>query len=169
MDKPDRLLLRLEELLHNQVRAHEHLASLLVQKRQSLGANQHRRLVQLLQKENQSVGLISELEKQRLELVAELTLKLVPGATEPMRLGQLAERVDEPVRGRLLVLRQQLGQLMERVTRETRIARRATEALLHHVQGLMQTIGIACTAGVYGRSGATGGQAASLSTINTTA
>src|SRR5690606_29211509 len=123
-------------VLQQQVQAHEALLSLLQRKREALRTGGTRAMTELAALENEKVQLISELEKHRLTLVAELTLALVPDAAEPMRLGELAERMPEPARGRLLVLRHQLRERMEQVREASSVLRRATEALMKHVHGL---------------------------------
>ena len=122
------------------------------------------------QRENAVVQQISELEKKRLQLVADLTLALDPQAAQPLKLAELAQRLDEPDRGRLLVLRQQLLERMAEVRRQTNVARRATESLVSHMQGLVQSIGAACSGmSIYASNGAPPPQAMVLSTFNTTA
>jgi len=127
-------------------------------------------MIDALQKENSQVQLISELEKKRLEKVAALTLEIDPEAQEPMRLEDLANQLEEPVRGRLLVLRQQLRQRIEQVQREAGTIRRASEALLRHMQGLVQSVaGGIKGLGTYGDRGSMPQNAMSVSTFSTTA
>jgi len=166
----DTLVSQLEALLHEHLAAHERLQMLLKQKRRALGQADHQRIMAILEQENECVQTISELEKNRLHIVGELTLMIAPDAPEPMPMKDLAEHFDEPARGRLLVLRQQLRQRMELVKTETHIARRATEALVQHMRGLVQTIGAVCTsAGAYSPAGGVPNEVIAVSTFNTTA
>jgi hypothetical protein len=166
----DKLAAQLEALLQELLQAHETLGALVLHKRQALGRAEHDHVVQLLGQENQCVQTISELEKRRLQMVADLTLAVVPDAAEPLMLADLAQHLAEPVRGRLLVLRQQLRQRMQRIKADTGVARRATEALVQHMRGLVQTISAVCTAaGVYGPGGAPPDETAAVSTFNATA
>ena len=159
----------LERVLVDLIDAHEKLVALCVAKRGALSAAQHDRVAELLGLENIRMQKIGELEKQRQRLGGELTLALDPAAGAPLRLRQLAERCEEPRRGRLLVLRQTLEGRMRSASNEMKVARRATEALMRHMQGIVQTISSVCTgAGVYGRPGDTATPAA-MSTFNTTA
>jgi hypothetical protein len=170
VNEHDSLVVRLEALLHELLTAHERLQLLVKQKRMALGQADQERVVAMLEQENECIQAISELEKQRLNVVGELTLLIVPDAPEPMPMKDLAERLAEPARGRLLVLRQQLRKRMELVKTETNVARRATEALVQHMRGIVHTIGAICTsAGVYGPAGGLPNEAAAVSTFNTTA
>ncbi len=166
----DNQIAHLESILTRQVAAHEKLLSMLQRKRQLLRTADRPQLEDLSAQENQVIQSISELEKERLKLVGELTLLVDPAAKEPMRLAPLAQRLPEPHRGHLLVLRQQLKQKMVEVHRETVIARRVTESLVRHMQGLVQTVGSLITGvGLYSSHGAPPKEAMTVRTINTTA
>jgi FlgN protein len=172
MDKktPHALVSALEQTLQQQLVLHRGLLDLLKRKRDVLRANDARATADLCGLEHEKVQKVAELEKQRLKLVADLTLRVDPAAAEPMRLAELAERLGEPARGRLLVLRQQLLEQMRRVQQETSVVRRATEALAKHMQGIVQTIG-AISSGVstYGSRGAFPQQNTAVSTFSATA
>ena len=166
----ERQLRGLEDVLHDLIQGHEAFRSLLQQKRKALSEAKHDRVMELLEQENASIQAISDLEKKRLQIVAELTLAYVPQARAPMRLHQLAHHLPEPARGRLLVLRERLRDRMQNVQQETGVARRATERLVRHMQGLVHTLGaVCCGAGVYERSGTMPNESGTLSTFHTTA
>ena len=159
----------LESVLHQQIKLHEQLYTLMNQKREAMRRGDNPGMHELCDLENEKVQAISELEKQRLQLVADLTLHVQPDAAAPMRMLELADALAEPTRGRLLVLRQQLLERMEQVREQSSIARRAAQSLVNHMQGILQTLGALSTgAGTYGQRGAptVGGQ---VSTINVTA
>jgi len=164
------LIASLEQVIGQLLRLHGELLELLKRKQDKLRANDANGTMDLCKLEHEKVTRIAELEKHRLTLAADLTLVVDPNAAEPMRLAELAERLDEPVRGRLLVLRQQLLEKMARVQNETSIVRRATETLAKHMQGIIQTIG-AITTGVstYGSGGAFPQRNAAVSTFSATA
>lgn len=169
-DGRDNLVERLVGVLREQLEVCERLAALLQAKRAALRAARYPRLTELCELENQAVQRIGELEKQRLTLVAELTLAVEPNAPEPMRLAVLAERLAEPQRGRLLVLRQQLVERMAWIKQETGIVRRATESLVTHMRGLVQTVGALCAgAPVYDQRGAAPVRTLTISTFNAVA
>lgn len=168
--KAHALIVSLEQTLQQQLGLHRELLDLLKRKRDVLRVNDARATVDLCGLEHEKVQKVAELEKLRLRLVADLTLVVDPDAAEPMRLADLAERLDEPARGRLLVSRQQLLEQMKRVQQETSVVRRATETLAKHMQGIIQTIGaISSGASTYGSRGAFPQQNTALSTFSATA
>ena len=128
---------------------HEQLLSLMLRQREALRSADHRGVSELSRLENALVKAITELEKRRLELVADLTRVVDPAAPQPMRMRDLAERLPEPARGRLLVLREQLRQRIQQVKDESSVTRRATEALMKHMQGLVQTLSTAGRGSAY--------------------
>jgi len=166
----EKKIAKLEQILSKQLEEHELMFGLLKRKREALRQANHRLVRDCCEQENHRVQAIGELEKHRLRLVGELTLMLNPHAAAPMLLGELAERLDEPARGRLLVFRQQLREKMEQIRHDASVVRRATESLTRHMQGLVQTIsGAMNCGGVYGSGGAPPQRAMAMSTFNTTA
>ncbi len=166
----DKQLQQLEELLRGQIAAHEALGSIMTRKAAALRLADRRQLMDCCELENKQVQAIGDLEKQRLQLVADLTLMIQPQAGEPMRLAELAQRLPEPSRGRLLVLRQQLVERMTAVHRQTQSARHATQTLVAHMHGLIQSIGTAMTGvATYGQRGSLPTPALAVSTFSTTA
>ena len=164
MDKRiEQFVATLEGVLQRQIAVHTELLALMGSKREALASGQARRLTETLQLENQKVQAIAELEKSRLEAVATLTLLVEPNATEPMRMSDLAARLPGPAGQRIAAMRTQLRERMEEVRRQTTIARRATESLMRHVQGLIQTIGGAQT---YAHRGRLLQRATGVSTFN---
>lgn len=166
----DKQLAQLEDVLVKQAAAAERLEAILKQKLDAVRRAQHDRMTDYSRLENEQVQVIGDLEKQRLVLVAELTQLVDPDASQPLRLGELAERLPEPMRGRLLVLRQQLRQRLQATQHETSVARLAAETLLHHIQGIVQTIsGALSGVGTYGKQGAPPRVAMAVSTFSATA
>ena len=163
-------LVKLEQVLHQLLSLHGELLELLKKKRDVLRSNDTRAAVGLCELEHEKLTKIAELEKQRLQLVADLTLVLNPQAKEPMRMGEMAEQLNEPARGKLLVLRQQLLEQMKAVHHESGIVRKATDTLAKHMHGIVQTIG-ALSAGVstYGSRGALPQSSSAVSTFSATA
>lgn len=168
--KLDQHVQKLEAMLVDQLSLHQQLQAVLRQKRDALRGARREEIDQCCRAENGFVQKISELEKQRLNLVADITLILQPDAKGPMKLGDLAAVLPEPSRGKLLVLRQQLFDLMQQVREEASSVRRATEAVSRHMQGLMQTVAAAINgAGSYGASGAAPQSSMKMSTFSMTA
>ncbi|MCG8510810.1 MAG: flagellar protein FlgN [Rhodospirillales bacterium] len=161
---------RLAELLHTMLIEHQQLNATLDRKRQAMREARQQELAQLALLESEKVQAISEMEKQRLALVAELTLAVQPSAPQPLRMGELAEALDEPFRGKLLVLRTQLLAAIQSTQQEAATIRRATESLASHMNGLVRTIGALATGvSTYGSRGALPEAAAAVSTISVTA
>jgi hypothetical protein len=160
----------LDALCRRQLVLHDELAELLDRKREALRSADADRMSELCGLENERVQKLSELEKQRLELVARLTRRVRPGATEPMRMRELAECFTGPTRERLLALRGELVERMQAVQGKASRARLATESLLRHVTGVVSQVGAAAT-GVqtYGRTGHRPRAAMSMGTFQMTA
>ena len=160
----------LEETLKQLTTQHEQLLALLQRKRAAVCEADDQKVAALCRLENETLRTISQLEAERARQAGDLTLQVQPDATAPLRLGALAERLPEPARGRLLVLRNQLCQRMQQVQEQSSITRRATDSLARHMHGLVQTIGVLTTGvSTYDGSGAMPRQATAMSTINMTA
>ncbi len=165
----DKQLDNLERQLRELLEAHETMLTLLRRKREAVRHAAPAVVSECTERENECVKRIGAIESSRQQGVAELTRMFEPGATEPLRLAELAERLPEPRRGRLLVLHQQLKGVMEQVRREAAVTRRAMDGLLSHVQGMVQmvvqTVG---GGGTYGRRGRVTPAAAVVSSFSTT-
>lgn len=161
---------RLEAVLAQALQRQEQLLSLLERKRLALRSGNDRSMIDLTRLENAAVQTISELEKRRLQLVADLTAAVLPEAAEPLKMKDLAERLPEPFRGRLLITRGKLIDAMTRVQEQTSVVRRASESLLKHVNGLIRTIGVVSHGGAaYGQTGRVCHKPARMSSLNVTA
>lgn len=161
---------QLETVLKHLAERHEQLLGLMQRQREALRQADHHGVSEYSRQENTIVQAIGDLEKNRLELVAQLTRVLDPSAIKPMRMRDLAERLPEPSRGRLLVLREQLRERISRVKEESSVTRRATESLLKHMQGLVQTLSHAGRAAGYApASQPTSAHALTLGTLKVTA
>ena len=158
-------------VLTKQIEAHERLEELVKQKRRALVEGRTDAVMSLCRSEHEWVQVITELEKQRLKQVASLTQLVDPQAKVPMRLLGLAERLNEPHRGRLLVLRERLRERVASVQAETRVSRRATAALVRHMQGLANNVlSMGQQGAAYGRRGETAPPSgATMSTMSLTA
>jgi len=171
MDKAlEQAVVELEGVLRDQLAQHDRLASLIAAKREALGRADRPRIVELCGEENQCVQVLGEMEKERLAVAARVTLLINPTATAPMALPELAMHLPDPLRSRLLTLRGQLRARMEDTKRSAAVAAQASQALLRHMQGLVQTVGGLMT-GVqtYTRQGARPQAATRVSTFSATA
>ena len=137
----DKVLCQLEAALRAMHDEHEGLLALVQRKKQALAAAKPALVQDCCQRENVHVQQIAELEKQRQQIVGELTAAWAPNAAEPRR-------------GRLLVQQQRLRGLMAQIQSGNAVAALATESLLGHVKGVMRMVAEAVAGtGVYGRDG----------------
>ena len=169
MAKPqiEPLISSLESTLQRSYQLHESLLELMIRKRKALAAGQSDAMIELCRLENEQVQQISELEKNRLEMVARLTQLIDPDAAQPLHMRDLAMRFPEPLRGRVLLQRQRLREKILQVKEQCSIAKCATEALMKHVQGLVQTIGTFAAVGAsYSDRGGAPINATAVGTIN---
>jgi chromosome segregation ATPase len=148
-DPLDRHIPVLETVLKQLADRHEQLLTLMKRQREALRQADHHGVSEYSRLENALVQAIGDLEKRRQQIVADLTRLVDPSANAPMRMRDLAERLPEPARGRLLVLREQLRERIAKVKEESSVTRRATESLLKHMQGLVHTLGSAGRAAGY--------------------
>ncbi|MEM8738213.1 MAG: flagellar export chaperone FlgN [Planctomycetota bacterium] len=161
---------RLEAVLHQSLERQQQLLAALERKRLALRGGKDREMLDLSRLENAVVQTLSDLEKRRLQLVADLTRAVAPTASEPMKMRDLAECLPEPYRGRLLVTRTKLVEVITAVAEQTSVVRRASESLMQHVNGLIRTIGVVSHGGAaYGQTGRLHAKPAPMSTLNLTA
>jgi len=130
----------LEQTLRHLIDEHVALGRLIAQKQQALRDAKPVDVENCCIMENQHVQRIGEFEKARQGLLGHLTGAWAPDAAEPLTLIEIAQRIDEPQRGRLLVLRQQLREQIKQVQHANAVAHRATEGLLNHVQGVIRQV-----------------------------
>jgi hypothetical protein len=165
----DKLIAKLEDAVQRHIAAHEKLLTVMKLKVDAFRRADQQGAIACTRQENAEIQLIGEIEKQRLILVAELTRIVEPGAPSPFTMGELAQRLPEPSRGRLLILRGRLKDRMETVQRESSVARRAAETLLRHMQGIVQSIsGVITGISTYGKKGAPPRMAMNVSTFSAT-
>jgi len=166
----DKQIAQLETGIKAEMQIHEELLKLLKAKNEAIREGDVKRMARICGRENEKVQRLSEVVKQRLHLVADLTQQVEPNAERPMRLGELVERLDEPARGRLLVLRQQLRQRMEEVGRQTKLAKRTSVSMLKHMHGIVQSVGSKLTGiATYTARGLRPQQVTAVRTLNMTA
>jgi hypothetical protein len=166
----DKKIAQLEEVLQKHLEQNEQLLKLLMRKREALRGAEHSAVRQCTELEAEKLHAISELEKTRLQLVGDLTLMVEPAAREPLRMEPLAQRLPEPGRGRLLVLRAQLVERMQAVQQQSKVTQGALESLHRHMHGLIMTVSSVCSGvATYSATGARPRTALAVSTFSTTA
>ena len=136
-------------LLQAQCAAHDELLAQIAAHRQSLRKGTAESIVAALAAQNELVQRISEMEKQRLRLAAELTLSINPKAKRPMTLVELFPHLDAASAQRLTPLRDTLRDKAEQVRRELSPLRTASESLLRTMQGMLREMSSAANAGLY--------------------
>ena len=136
----DELVMRLEQILHSQQKDYENLGQLIQSKREAIRQADMNAIAELCQQENTIAQHVTELEKTRLILSAELTRTLDPTASRPLSMSEVAQAIDEPNRSRLLQLSQALRATIEEVRAASSIVRAAADALSRHMGGLLQTV-----------------------------
>ncbi len=159
----------LEDLLTRLRREHEQLLTLIERKRQALRASAPAVVAEVCQSENRHIQAIGALEKRRQVVVGQLTQRTIPGAKQPARLSDLAAAAPASQGKRLMGLHAVLRDLVMKVQRENRINRQATEGLVRHIRGVMESVGQALSqAGTYGRRGIQQGPVPLASTLSIT-
>ena len=136
----DELVMRLEQILHSQQKDYENLGQLIQSKREAIRQADMNAIAELCQQENTIAQHVTELEKTRLILSAELTRTLDPTASRPLSMNEVAQAIDEPNRSRLLQLSQALRGTIEEVRAASSIVRAAADELSRHMAGLLQTV-----------------------------
>ncbi len=165
----DKWIAKLEDTVQRQIILQEKLLTVMKLKVEAFRKADHDSVSACTRQENIELQAFAELEKQRLTYVAQLTQSLDHDATTPLTMGELALRLPEPARGRLLVLRSKLKERMEAVRREGSVLHRASETLLKHMHGIVQSISGAITGiSTYSKKGAPPRMAMAVSTFSAT-
>ena len=177
------MLTQLESLLHQELAQHAQLVGVLEQKRGALLKADPSRVTALCAQENACVQATSELAKQRMSLVADLALLVEPGAAEPEVIicDEVTSALDQLVAEGILKLLDRLQRErglaymfithdLATVRSQTSVAQRATDSLVRHMQGVVQSLAAAMAdVGVYSRAGRLPAAASKMSTFSATA
>ncbi len=148
------LVLELSGLLGELVGLYEQIKTMGERRLDAIRSADARGLAACVRGENELVQRVAEAEKTRLRVVGGLSEALgAPGAGETT-MGWLAQRVDGPRSDELGGLAATLRRLMGEVMQLNTVARRATETLSRHMEGLMREVKRTMNhAQVYGRGG----------------
>ena len=164
----DKWLDELEGCLRELDQLHDQLLGLVRRKHQAMRLAQHALIADCVERENAMVQGIAAVEKRRQAAVGQVTFALAPQARQPLRVTEIAGRIDEPRRGRVLVLQQRLQRTIGLIQQENEVARRATDSLLRHVQGVIQQVAAAVGGATYGRRGVVTSPAVAVSSFSIT-
>jgi hypothetical protein len=159
----DKWLDQLEACLAQLDVEHDQLLGLVRRKQNAMRMGQTALIADCIEREHESVKQIAHVEKQRQQAVGQITAALEPTAAAPLTIGQIAERVGEPRRGRLLVLQQRLRRTIGIIKDENDVSRRAADGLLRHVQGVIRQVTMAVGGATYGRRGVVASAVSSFS------
>ena len=160
----------LEKLLVKQVELHTSLLDLLKQKHESVREGNPKRMKEICGLEQERLEQISKLEQHRVDLSRKIATSLNPNAPQALRINDIAKLVGGSSAQRLLLLRVQLLDKMTQVRDQSSITKRATDTLLKHMQGIVQTITAVSTGTpLYSSRGAVNPQGMRVSTLNMTA
>jgi hypothetical protein len=159
----------LETLLQQLLREHEELLVLAAAHREAISHADPHSLGSCVQRQNEVLQRVAELEKRRLGLMARLAEKMKPltprnsaGGTRrgietlPDRptVSWIARTLPEPIRSRLVALAERLRELLAHLQREHAALREASNALAAHMEGRMRQLARKLShAGTYGRKG----------------
>lgn len=125
----------LEPLIAALTEAHEEMLALTLEHRSAISRADAAAIARCIERQGQAAARIGDLEVQRRRMVA-----LASPAGRPVTLTNLAERLPEPDRARVIAAAARLRDTLTRLQRETRTVRAATESLLAHMNGLMQQV-----------------------------
>lgn len=157
----------LERLLEKLLTEHEELLALAGHHRTAIATADPHSLGACVQRQNEVMQRVAELEKKRLGLMARLMDKMRPLASKASASGRsveavpdkptvswIAKALPEPIRSRLVALAERLRDLLARLQREHAALKEASLALASHMEGLMRQLAKQLShAGTYGRRG----------------
>ena len=147
----DKLATDLLDLLRETRVAHQRLLALANQKLDAMRTYDADLLLTLNERERTELLATEALELRRRALVARLAAAL-PGT--PGTVSNVAARVAEPLRSRLLVAAAELKDTVEQLTRANRVTQKVSVAVVQSVAKVLKIVtGIAQHAGLYMRNG----------------
>jgi hypothetical protein len=153
-NRPTRTLDELEKLLAAQHEVYRALLHAVERKREAIRTAAVETVIEISGKEEVIVGRLEAMDGQRRQLLARVSAEMGERTGESLTVRQIAERLDEPTRTRLLALAAQLRETILALRRESSVVRTGAEALGRHMGGIIQSMQTAISkAAVYGRRG----------------
>lgn len=144
----------LEKILIAQHDDYKKIAKLIERKQEAIRNADMQDITSICQEEHQVAQHVTQLEKQRLILVGDLTSRLQPNASEPLRVSQIADVLTEPDRKRIMEITNALQQTVKEVRQASSVVRKASDTLAIHMGGLLQTMqSVLSKAQVYSQKG----------------
>lgn len=149
-----KLVRLLEGILCAQHDDYKKIAEYIARKQEAIRNANMEDITNICQHEHVVAQHATQLEKQRLVLIGEITSRLQPNASDPLTVSQIAESLAEPDRNRILELAGALQQTVNEVRAASSIVRKASDALAVHMGGLLQTMqSVLSKAQVYSQKG----------------
>jgi flagellar FlgN protein len=128
---------KLETLLGELIEAHKGMLELTTEHRRAISRADGAGVQMCVEHQGVLAARIAAMDVERKKLVLALT---GGAASAPPTITILAERLPEPMRGRIVGLAAALRELLVRLQRETAVVRAATQSLVAHMDGLMQQV-----------------------------
>jgi hypothetical protein len=165
----DELALELEGLLRELVVRYEQMLTLSQMRHDAIRAADAERLGACVQQENGFIQEIADIEKRRIGVVGAFAERLGAEPKEVTTMTWIAERLADPMRGRLLRLAQSLRGLLGKVRAENEVGAAAATALSQHMTGLLRQVAQCLNhAKTYGRGGQVGAGPSIVSAVDLT-
>ena len=169
VDVSDPLVGELESLMRDLLVRYERMRTLADRRLDAICQSDGEGLKRVIWMENEIVQEIAEIEKRRIGVVGRFAERLGSPSRTQTTMSWIAERLGEPVRGRLLALARTLRETIEAVRRQNAVARTAAEALAQHMSGLLRTVAAHLNhAKTYGRRGTVEAGPAVMSALDVT-
>lgn len=144
----------LERILCAQHDDYKKIAKLIERKQEAIRNANMQDITSICQDEHVVAQHVTQLEKQRLVLVGDLTSRLQPNASDPLKVSQIADALAESDRNRILEITRDLQQTVKEVRQASSVVRKASDALAVHMGGLLQTMqSVLSKAQVYSQQG----------------
>jgi hypothetical protein len=150
----DRLASDLERVLMELIAVYEAMASSAAERLAAIRGCDGARLTMIVRRENELVQRVAEIEKRRVGVVGTLADRLGLTDRSGTRIGQIADRLEDPWRERVRGLADRLRGLLTRVRRDNEVSGRAAASLSEHMGGLVRALAREMNhAKTYGRRG----------------
>ncbi len=144
----------LEKILSALHDDYKKIARLIERKKEAIRSANMQEITGICKEEHVVAQHATQLEKQRLVLIGDLTSRLQPNASEPLTVSGIADALDDPDRDRILELAHALKQTVKEVRQASSVVRKAADTLAAHMGGLLQTMqSVLSKAQVYSQKG----------------
>ncbi|HVZ94267.1 MAG TPA: flagellar protein FlgN [Phycisphaerales bacterium] len=129
-----------ESLVTEFIGCYERLLELARRRHEAMRRARPREMAECIGEEATIVQRIAELEARRLRLVGAIAERLQSSNGRYTRLSWIAERMEDPVRSRMIAQAARLRELIEAVQSENATVGAAARALALHMEGLMKQL-----------------------------